>query len=84
MFALKHLPLALSCVIAAQAHASMNIQPEPTPPSSDFSVWQAGVTQAKTGDKVTHNGKYFVAKNNPGVWETPTQSNWFWDEVNCQ
>lgn len=59
-------------------------EPEPTPPSSDFSVWQAGVTQAKTGDKVTHNGKCFVAKNNPGVWETPTQSNWFWDEVNCQ
>lgn len=59
-------------------------EPEPTPPSSDFSVWQAGVTQAKTGDKVTHSGKSFVAKNNPGVWETPTQSNWFWDEVNCQ
>lgn len=29
MFALKHLPIALSCVLAAQANASMNIQPDP-------------------------------------------------------
>ncbi|OXX50130.1 carbohydrate-binding protein, partial [Vibrio sp. V17_P4S1T151] len=57
---------------------------EPTPPSSDFSSWVAGVTVAKNGDKITHNGKCFMAKNNPGVWESPTQSNWFWDEINCQ
>ncbi len=33
MFALKHLPLALGCVLAAQAHASMNIQPDPQNPN---------------------------------------------------
>lgn len=60
------------------------VMPEPTPPNSDFSSWVAGVTVAKNGDKITHNGKCFMAKNNPGVWESPTQSNWFWDEINCQ
>ncbi|WP_087019268.1 glycoside hydrolase family 19 protein [Thaumasiovibrio subtropicus] len=58
--------------------------PVTEPPATDAIVWQAGVTKAADGDKVTHNGKCFVAKNSPGVWETPTQSNWFWDEVACQ
>ena len=51
---------------------------------SEFITWQAGVSQVSNGDKVTHNGKCFVAKNGPGVWESPVQSNWFWDEISCK
>ena len=58
--------------------------PDPTPVPDTFIQWQAGVTQVANGDKVTHEGKCFVAKNGPGVWDTPTQSNWFWDEISCQ
>ncbi|MGF1696390.1 glycosyl hydrolase family 18 protein [Vibrio lamellibrachiae] len=53
-----------------------------TPPGS-VTPWEAGVTQATNGDTYSHNGKCFTAKNNPGTWETPTQTNWFWDEVAC-
>ncbi|MGD8110307.1 chitinase C-terminal domain-containing protein [Vibrio sp. TRT 17S01] len=45
--------------------------------------WEAGVTQVSNGDTVMNDGKCFVAKNNPGTWDTPTTSNWFWDEVTC-
>lgn len=62
--------------------------PDPTPipiPIPDtFVQWEPGASQVANGDKVTYNGKCFVAKNGPGVWETPTQSNWFWDEISCQ
>ncbi|OEF23126.1 glycoside hydrolase family 19 protein [Vibrio rumoiensis] len=58
--------------------------PEPTPNPNTFITWVAGETQVGAGDKVTHNGKCFTAKNSPGVWETPNQSNWFWDEISCQ
>lgn len=54
------------------------------PVSSDFITWEPGVTQVANGDKVTYQGKCFVAKNGPGTWETPRQSNWFWDEISCQ
>ncbi len=59
----------------------------PTPPSTNpggFIEWQAGVSQVADGDKVTNTGKCFMAKNGPGVWDTPTGSNWFWDEISCQ
>ncbi|NAW57286.1 MULTISPECIES: chitinase [unclassified Vibrio] len=59
-------------------------EPEPTPLPDSFIQWQPGVTQVADGDKVTYNGKCFIAKNGPGVWETPLQSNWFWDEIACQ
>lgn len=58
--------------------------PTPNPDTGTFIQWQPGETQVADGDKVTYNGKCFVAKNGPGVWESPTQSNWFWDEVSCQ
>ena len=65
------------------------VEPTPLEPPvvvdpSVFITWQAGVSQVSNGDKVTHNGKCFVAKNGPGVWESPVQSNWFWDEISCQ
>ncbi|MGY0617368.1 chitinase [Vibrio sp. FJH11] len=65
-------------------------EPEPPitepelPVNSDFISWEPGVSQVANGDKVTYLGKCFVAKNGPGVWESPTQSNWFWDEISCQ
>ncbi|CSA84983.1 putative chitinase [Vibrio cholerae] len=46
-------------------------------------MWQPGVTKVSNGDKVTYNGQCFITKNSPGVWESPTQSNWFWDKVSC-
>ncbi|ELN6934047.1 chitinase [Vibrio navarrensis] len=58
--------------------------PDPTPIPDTFVQWEPGSSQVANGDKVTYNGKCFVAKNGPGVWETPTQSNWFWDEISCQ
>ncbi|MGP8306358.1 chitinase [Vibrio sp. YIC-376] len=58
---------------------------EPEPPvGGEFISWEPGVTQVANGDKVNYQGKCFVAQNGPGVWESPTQSNWFWDEVSCQ
>ncbi|PKF79545.1 carbohydrate-binding protein [Vibrio sp. vnigr-6D03] len=57
--------------------------PGPNPDPNGFIVWEAGKTDVGVGAKVTHNGKCFVAKNDPGVWETPTQNNWFWEEVTC-
>ncbi|MDE1229955.1 chitinase C-terminal domain-containing protein [Vibrio aestuarianus] len=50
---------------------------------SNVIEWIPGSTQVKSGDVVIYDGKCFIAKNNPGVWESPTQSNWFWDETTC-
>lgn len=58
-------------------------EPEPTP-AEEFITWQPGVSQVSNGDKVTYLGKCFIAKNGPGIWESPVQSNWFWDEIQCQ
>lgn len=57
--------------------------PGPNPDPNGFIVWEAGKTDVGVGAKVTHSGKCFVAKNDPGFWETPTQNNWFWEEVTC-
>jgi chitodextrinase len=54
------------------------------PVTADFIHWEAGVTQVGVGDKVTYLGKCFTAQNVPGVWESPEQSNWFWNEISCQ
>ncbi|MGF1683973.1 chitinase [Photobacterium minamisatsumaniensis] len=68
------------------------VEPEPPvteppvtePPVGNVTQWVAGQTQVANGDKVTNGGKCFIAQNSPGVWETPTSSNWFWNEVTCQ
>ncbi|WP_217535376.1 chitinase C-terminal domain-containing protein [Vibrio cholerae] len=51
--------------------------------TGDVIQWVPGSTQVQNGTTVTYNGKCFVAQNSPGVWESPTQSNWFWKEVTC-
>lgn len=45
--------------------------------------WQPGVSQVANGTTVIYNNQCFIAQNSPGVWESPTQSNWFWKEVTC-
>ncbi|WP_208854205.1 hypothetical protein, partial [Aeromonas fluvialis] len=40
-----------------------------------------GETKVSNGDMVSYNGGCFIAKNNPGVWETPAKGSWFWDEA---
>lgn len=42
-----------------------------------------GETNAQNGDMVSYNGECFIAKNNPGVWETPSADSWFWDAAEC-
>lgn len=54
-----------------------------TNPTGPAVQWEPGVTQAINGTTYLYNDKCFIAKNSPGTWESPTQSNWFWDEVNC-
>ncbi|MGY3571440.1 chitinase C-terminal domain-containing protein [Vibrio paucivorans] len=51
--------------------------------SDTVTAFEPGATQPKNGETYSYNDKCFTAKNNPGSWETPTQSNWFWDEVTC-
>lgn len=58
------------------------LQPDPTP-TENYIVWKPGATQVSNGEKVTYQSKCFVAKNGPGVWESPKRSSWFWDEISC-
>ena len=52
--------------------------------STNFIIWEDGASQVANGDIVTNIGKCFIAKNAPGVWDTPTVSNNLWDEISCQ
>ncbi|MDX1304530.1 chitinase [Photobacterium sp.] len=51
--------------------------------AQDPVVWERGVTQVTNGDIVIHSGSCYVAKNNPGAWESPSAISWFWDAVDC-
>jgi len=42
-----------------------------------------GKTKVSNGDIVSYKGTCFEAKNNPGSWEAPKATSWFWSEVNC-
>ncbi|WP_258180307.1 Ig-like domain-containing protein [Photobacterium kishitanii] len=42
-----------------------------------------GETIVQNGDMVSYNGECFIAKNNPGVWESPNANSWFWDVAEC-
>ncbi len=46
--------------------------------------WVPGQTQVANGDVVTYNNVCFTAKNNPGSWDSPSVSGWFWTEVSCE
>ncbi|OBT14006.1 hypothetical protein A9260_03835 [Vibrio sp. UCD-FRSSP16_30] len=64
--------------------------PEPEIPGTDPEVtpgdvvdWVGGQTNVSNGDMVKYQGECFIAKNNPGVWETPKAGSWFWDAATC-
>ncbi|WP_232572627.1 Ig-like domain-containing protein [Photobacterium phosphoreum] len=42
-----------------------------------------GETKVQNGDIVSYNGECFIAKNNPGVWESPKAGSWFWEGAEC-
>nr|WP_240002650.1 Ig-like domain-containing protein [Photobacterium kishitanii] len=42
-----------------------------------------GETEVQNGDIVSYNNECFIAKNKPGIWETPTTNSWFWDVTEC-
>ena len=42
-----------------------------------------GETTVQNGQTVIFKGQCFVAKNNPGIWESPFVDSWFWDVVDC-
>ncbi|WEM43698.1 glycosyl hydrolase family 18 protein [Photobacterium sp. DA100] len=58
-------------------------EPGPSPEPGDVVEWVAGQTMVENGDIVKYQNQCFAAQNNPGVWETPTTSSWFWKPVNC-
>ncbi len=46
--------------------------------------WVPGQTSVVDGDLVSYNGSCFVAQNNPGAWDTPSASSfWFWKLSDC-
>ena len=50
----------------------------------EVTEWIPGQTQVNNGDMVSYQGSCYTAKNDPGVWETPSKdATWFWDEVSC-
>ncbi|PKF61178.1 hypothetical protein CW745_11120 [Psychromonas sp. psych-6C06] len=55
----------------------------PTPVVGDITVFIPGQTVAKNGDIVSYQGSCYQAKNNPGTWEVPTASSWFWNSAQC-
>ncbi|MEZ9536666.1 cellulose-binding domain-containing protein [Shewanella sp. 10N.286.51.B8] len=58
--------------------------PGPSPEPSDVTPFIPGQTKVNNGDMVSYKGECFIAKNNPGVWETPSaNSTWFWDLTDC-
>lgn len=57
--------------------------PDPIPDPSDIIAFIPGQTQVKNGDVVSYGDQCFIAKNNPGVWETPSAGSWFWDVTQC-
>ncbi|GHA45026.1 Ig-like domain-containing protein [Photobacterium aphoticum] len=57
--------------------------PNPNPDLGDVIPFIPGQTQVSNGDVVSYNDQCFIAKNNPGVWETPSASSWFWELTEC-
>ena len=62
--------------------------PTPVPtaaptPVPTVTVFVPGKTVVKNGELVSYQGACFKAKNNPGSWETPKSTSWFWSAANC-
>ncbi|MCL1129983.1 Ig-like domain-containing protein [Shewanella sairae] len=57
--------------------------PEPEPEPGDIIAFIPGQTKVNNGDIVSYANQCFIAKNNPGVWETPSADSWFWQLTEC-
>ncbi len=55
----------------------------PKPDLGDVIPFVPGTTVVKNGDTVSFNGQCFIAKNNPGLWESPSADSWFWELTDC-
>ncbi|MGF1749965.1 hypothetical protein [Vibrio cionasavignyae] len=55
------------------------------PPTTDTNAqpWIEGKTPVVDGDIVLYLDSCYEAKNSPGIWETPSNSSWFWQTVEC-
>ncbi|SMY34004.1 Ig-like domain-containing protein [Photobacterium andalusiense] len=42
-----------------------------------------GETKVQNGTMVSFNGECYIAKNSPGVWDSPSINSWFWDTAEC-
>lgn len=62
---------------------SPSLMPSLAPLEPALTIWVAGKTKVKNGDLVEFNGQCFIAKNNPGSWESPSVNSWFWSLANC-
>ncbi|MDO6524064.1 glycoside hydrolase family 19 protein [Motilimonas sp. 1_MG-2023] len=63
----------------------VTLEPTPAPTSEPSNIvqWVPGKTTVANGDLVMFNQICYVAKNNPGTWESPRSGSWFWDEASC-
>ncbi|WP_233219361.1 chitinase [Photobacterium sp. GB-3] len=50
---------------------------------SDITTFVLGETRVANGDIVSYQRQCFIAQNNPGVWEAPKASSWFWAQTSC-
>jgi len=71
-----------------QPPVTPSITPLPTPPPvieepNPVSEFIPGKSKVNNGDTISYNGQCYQAKNNPGVWETPSKNSWFWGSVSC-
>ncbi|MDA9557284.1 M66 family metalloprotease [Vibrio sp.] len=51
---------------------------------SNIQEWVPGTVDPENGDIFSWQGSCWEAKNNPGAWETPSSTSWFWTEVECE
>ncbi|WP_232578241.1 Ig-like domain-containing protein [Photobacterium carnosum] len=58
-------------------------EPNPNPDLGGIIPFIPGTTQVKNGDVVSYDGQCFIAQNNPGLWEAPSASSWFWALTEC-
>ncbi|MCP5079511.1 MAG: hypothetical protein GY951_15840 [Psychromonas sp.] len=49
----------------------------------EYPTFVVGETQVQNGDVVSYQGQCYQANNNPGRWEAPKASSWFWNSFDC-
>ncbi|PSV52249.1 hypothetical protein [Photobacterium sp. GB-1] len=79
---------AVECIDNPSPPTDPELPTEPVPPTDPLPPTTAvefipGSTKVKNGDTVTYNNICYQAKNNPGSWEIPSSTSWFWTVVSC-